>query len=63
MKQPYTTPTLTAYGSVEHLTGIFGNPSTNDVQFDLSGDVTHEGTGSTDECPTQDRDTCFYPDR
>ncbi len=58
MKKSYLEPRLMAYGSVERLTGIFGNPSTGDVQFDLSGDVVESGDLSVDSCPTQNQEDC-----
>ncbi len=63
MKKSYETPQMTAYGSVDRLTGVFGNPSTGDVQFDLSGDVVESGSQSVDSCPTENQETCDFRDR
>lgn len=54
----YSPPTLTDYGSIADLTGIFGSSLSGDVLVDTNGDVVQEGTGSIDACPTGDFEGC-----
>lgn len=56
--KPYTPPTLTDYGDVADLTGIFGAASTGDVLVDTNGNVVQEGNLSIDACPTLDFEVC-----
>lgn len=55
----YNTPTLTEYGSIADLTGIFGNVSTGDILVDDNGNVVQTGNQSIDACPTDDFDECI----
>jgi len=54
----YSSPTLTEYGSIADLTGIFGSSLTGDVLVDTNGQVVQEGDGSVDACPTGDFESC-----
>lgn len=62
MANTYSSPRLSMYGGVNTLTGVFGNPSTGDVAYNLSGDVIQEGGQSIDSCPTDDADDCTFDD-
>ena len=48
----YQTPTLSEYGTVGALTGIFGSDTSPDQSFDPNGRVIATGTGSIDQCAT-----------
>lgn len=60
MNAPYGRPSLTSYGDVDALTGVFGNPSSGDVASNLSGNVVQEGGLSVDSCPTEDAEDCMF---
>ena len=54
----YSSPTLTDYGSIVELTGIFGDAFTGDVLIDQNGDVVQTGDLSIDACASEDLEVC-----
>ena len=49
MKKAYSPPTLTAHGSIERITAVFGAPSQHDV-LRAGGTVIATGDGSVNAC-------------
>lgn len=51
MTKRYCAPHLSVYGPIDDVTGVFGNPSSGDVAYDLSGDVIEADSLSVDGRP------------
>ena len=59
MVKSYQSPTVSDYGDIAAVTGIFGNPQPGDVLVDLNGDVVQDGDNSINACPTANFEACL----
>ena len=53
MNRPYQAPSLTRYGEIGTITGIFGGPSSGDVLRDANGNTVIAVAMSVDACAQQ----------
>ena len=58
MKRVYGNPTVTDFGDISDVTGIFGGVLPGDVLVNTTGQIVQEGPTSIDACAKLDFESC-----